>query len=145
VAAIFALESWLHSAAAPPNDAIAHWLSVCRTEVAARVQEAPVKPTDYRRAAKLSCDCRDCRELSAFLADPAEAIHRFRVSEDRRGHLENISRRHGCDLTHATERKGRPYTLVCAKTTASYDKAYRVYTRDQQSLARLEVLSSYRC
>jgi hypothetical protein len=35
--------------------------------------------------------------------------------------------------------------LVCAKTTASYDKAYRVYTRDQQSLARLEVLSSYRC
>jgi hypothetical protein len=144
VAAICALESWLRSAAALPNDAISHWLSVCRTEVAARVEKAPVKPADYRRPAKLSCDCRDCRELSAFLADPTAAVHRFRVSENRRGHLQQISRRHGCDLTHVTERQGRPYTLVCTKTTASYDEACRVYKRDQQSLFRLEALVQQR-
>ena len=139
-AAICALETWLRSASSLRNDAIAHWLAVCRSEVATRVEHVPVRPPDYRRPAKLSCDCQDCRELSAFLDDPEEAVHRFRVNENRRGHLHRIIERHHCDVTHATERKSRPYTLVCTKTTASYDEACRVHERDQQFLSRLEAL-----
>ncbi len=139
VAAILSLESWLSASSTHP--AISHWLDVCRAEVASRIGHAPVRPTDYRRPAKLSCDCQHCRELSAFLDDPNQAEHRFRAREDRRQHLEGIIHRHKCDLTHVTEQRSRPYTLVCTKTTASYDAARKVYERDQQFLSRLEALA----
>jgi len=140
VAAIFALESWLSATSAKPHRAISHWLAACRSELAARVAQVPVKPADYRRPAKLSCNCGDCRELSAFLADPDEAVHRFRVRKERRQHLHQIIDRHGCDLTHITDRRGSPQTLVCTKTTASYEVACQVHERDKQYLSRMEAL-----
>jgi hypothetical protein len=144
VAAIFSLESWLRTASTTPHRALSHWLAVCRSELATRVAHVPVEPTDYRRPAKLSCNCADCRELSAFLDDPDEAVHRFRVRKDRRQHLHQIIDRHRCDLTHVTERRGSPQTLVCTKTTASYEAACRVHERDQQFLSRLEALAQQR-
>lgn len=144
VAAIFSLESWLRAASTAPNRSLSHWLAVCRSELAARVAHVPIEPTDYRRPAKLSCNCADCRELSAFLADPDEAVHRFRVRKDRRQHLHQMIDRHHCDLTHVTERRGSPQTLVCTKTTASYEAACRVHERDQQFLSRLEALAQQR-
>ena len=39
-------------------------------------------------------------------------------------------------LAH-TERKGRPFTLVCTKTTASYERACKTFERDQRNLSRL--------
>ncbi len=140
VAAIFALESWLSAKSTTSHRAIAHWLAACRSELAARVAHVPVKPADYRRPAKLSCHCGDCRELSAFLADPEEAVHRFRVRKERRQHLHQIIDRHGCDLTHITDRRGSPQTLVCTKTTASYEAACKVHERDKKYLLRLEAL-----
>ena len=115
-----------------------------RSELAARVEHEPVRPTDYRRPSKLSCNCGDCRELSAFLDNPKEAVHRFRVRKDRRQHLHQIIERHHCDLTHVTERRGSPQTLVCTKTTASYETACQVYERDQRLLSRLEALEQQR-
>ena len=103
-----------------------------------------MQPTDYRRPSKLSCNCDDCRELSAFLDNPNEAVHRFRVRKDRRQHLHRIIERHRCDLTHVTERRSSPQTLVCTKTTASYKAACQVYERDQQFLSRLEGLERQR-
>jgi hypothetical protein len=144
VAAIFSLESWLRTASTTPNRTLSHWLAVCRSELAARIAHVPVEPTDYRRPAKLSCNCADCRELSAFLADPDKAVHRFRVRKDRRQHLHQMIDRHRCDLTHVTERRGSPQTLVCTKTTASYEAACRVHERDQQFLSRLEALAQQR-
>jgi hypothetical protein len=79
--------------------------------------------------------------LSAFLADPDEAVHHFRVRKERRQHLHQIIDRHGCDLTHVTDRRGSPQTLVCTKTTASYEAACTVYERDTKYLARLEALA----
>ena len=140
VAAILALEPWLSTASAKSGGAISHWLVACRSELAARVAQVPVKPADYRRPAKLSCNCGDCRELSAFLADPEEAVHRFRVRKERRQHLHQIIDRHGCDLTHITDRRGSPQTLVCTKTTASYEAACKVHERDKKYLSRLEAL-----
>src|SRR5215510_7696549 len=144
VAAILALESWLSTAPAKPRGAITHWLAACRSELAARVEHEPVRPTDYRRPSKLSCNCGDCRELSAFLDNPNEAVHRFRVRKDRRQHLHQIIERHHCDLTHVTERRGSPQTLVCTKTTASYETACQVYERDQRLLSRLKALEQQR-
>src|SRR5205823_14007618 len=61
----------------------------------------------FRRAAAISCACADCRELKRFLEDPQEQVHRFRVAEHRRKHLENSIRRGRCDLDLKTERTGR--------------------------------------
>jgi hypothetical protein len=140
LAAIFALESWLAGKLAEPQRAISRWLAECRSALESRVAQVPEKPADYRRPAELSCNCGDCRELSSFLANPDAAVHRFPVRKDRRQHLHQIIDRHKCDLTHVTERRGSPHTLVCTKTTASYDAARQIHERDKANLIRLKAL-----
>ncbi|HPM81543.1 MAG TPA: hypothetical protein PLF81_12635 [Candidatus Anammoximicrobium sp.] len=109
-----------------------------------RTAEAPQKPTDYRRADKLSCKCADCRALSAFLADPDRQQARFPMAKERRRHLHSIIDSNRCDCTHVTERRGRPLTLVCAKTTASHEAACKIYQRDLQNLSRITALERKR-
>ena len=121
----------------PPGKAIAHWLSACRRELQMRTARAPQAPGDYRRDAGLSCKCADCRVLSRFLADPNERECRMPLSKDRRQHLHGIIEANRCDVTHVTERKGRPFTLVCTKTTASYERACKAFERDKRNLSQI--------
>ena len=136
LAAIFKLAPRLE-ALSPPGRAIRHWLSTCRRELRTRTAQAPQAPTDFRRAAELSCRCKDCRVLAGFLADPVERECRLPLNQDRRQHLHGIIERNRCDVTHVTERKGRPFKLVCTKTTASYERACKTFERDQRNLSRL--------
>jgi hypothetical protein len=138
LAAIFALERQLAKRSA--DEAISRWLAACRRELEHRTAEAPQKPADYRRAAKLSCNCRDCRALSEFLADPDRREARFPLAKERRRHLHNIIDRDRCDCTHVTEHRGSPHTLVCTKTTASYDAARKIHERDLKNLSRIAAL-----
>jgi predicted 2-oxoglutarate/Fe(II)-dependent dioxygenase YbiX len=143
LAAIFALERQL--AKRPVTDAaITGWLAACRRELEGRTAAEPRKPTDYRRESKLSCNCRDCRALSAFLADPDRREGRFPLAKERRRHLHGIIDGNRCDCTHTTERSGRPYTLVCTKTTASYQEACGIHQRDSENLRRLGALEEKR-
>jgi hypothetical protein len=91
-------------------------------------------------AAQPACNCADCRALSLFLADPETPVARFPLAEQRRRHLHTQIERHQCDCTHQTERKGRPYTLVSAKTTASYERREKQYRQDRQLLEEIEAL-----
>ena len=50
------------------------------------------------------------------------------------------SRHHRCDLDCRTERKGRPYTLVCKKNTASYQANLATYHQDLEHLAALRAI-----
>ena len=100
------------------------WLRFCRGELESRVAAEPQKPTDYRRAANLSCKCKDCQALAKFLADPEKPQARFPMAKARRQHLHRVIDGHRCDCTHVTERRGNPLTLVCTKTTASYEAAH---------------------
>jgi hypothetical protein len=75
-----------------------------------------------------------------FLDDPKEPVHRFSVAKERRRHLHQVIDHDGCDLTHVTERVGRPFTLVCRKTTASYEAACKVHQRDDKNLRSLKAL-----
>ena len=136
VAAIFALEKQLGKLATP-NVAISKWLGFCRAELENRVAAAPQKPLDYRRAADLSCTCKDCQALAEFLADPEKPQARFPMGKGRRQHLHGVIGSHDCDCTHVTERRGSPQTLVCTKTTASYEAARKIYDRDLKHLARI--------
>ncbi|MFQ5730335.1 MAG: 2OG-Fe(II) oxygenase [Planctomycetaceae bacterium] len=137
---IFALESWLNRKLSRPDPVVSRWLTHCRTELEQRTAQAPTPPGDFRRPDKLSCRCDDCRELSRFLADAHESVHRFPVRKDRRQHLHQVIDGNGCDLTHVTTRTGSPHTLVCTKTTASYEAACKVYARDQEHLKRLRAI-----
>jgi len=114
----------------------------CRHELEKRTAQAPQKPTDYRRADKLSCNCDDCSALSAFLANPDRKQGRFPLAKKRRQHLHQIIDGNLCDLTHVTERCGSPFTLVCTKTTASYEAACKIHKRDLQNLSRIIALEN---
>ena len=136
LAAIFKLAPRLE-ALSPPGRAVTHWLSACRRELRTRTGRAPQAPADYRRDAELSCKCKDCRVLSRFLADPDERECRMPLNKVRRRHLHGIIEANRCDVTHVTERRGRPFTLVCKKTTASYQRACKTFERDKRNLSQL--------
>ena len=136
LAAIFTLGPRLE-APSPPGTAIRHWLSTCRRALRARTAEAPRAPADFRRDAELSCDCADCRALGRFLADPDERECRLPLRQDRRQHLRQTIRHNRCDVSCVTERQGRPFRLVCTKTTASYDRACKTFERDRGNLSRI--------
>jgi hypothetical protein len=101
----------------------------------------PEAPKDWRQDVKLSCACADCRELRTFTLDPVEQIHRFRVRKERRQHLHEMIDLHGLDMTHVTERKGSPQTLVCTKDRRSYNWRCEQYRKDIAALTRLVELA----
>ena len=139
LAAIFKLAPRLGtlSPSGKADKAIAYWLSACRRELKRRTARAPQAPADWRRDAELSCKCADCRVLGRFLADPNERECRMPLAKERRRHLHGIIETNRCDVTHVTERRGRPFTLVCTKTTASYERACKTFERDKRNLARV--------
>ena len=104
----------------------------------ARIAEPLEAPKDWRRNSQLPCSCPDCRDLAHFLDDPAQKTWTLKAAEARRGHVEAMIRQAGCDLDVATDRKGRPYTLVCTKNQASYERRVRQRQRDLETVARLE-------
>ena len=101
----------------------------------------PASPTDWRQDVNLSCSCADCRGLQAFALDPDERTRRFSVRKDRRQHLHQIIERHCLDMTHVTERRGSPQTLICTKDRRSYKRRCEQYRGDIAALASLTELS----
>ena len=107
----------------------------------ARIAEPLEPPRDWARASAIACPCAHCRELSRFLADPDRQRWTFKAPEAGRRHVEESIRRSGCDLDLATDRRGRPYSLVCTKNQASYDRRAQQRQRDLAHLAQLEATS----
>jgi hypothetical protein len=141
-AALTALQPWLKKNVTAPCPALSDWLAACRQQLEALTAEEPQPPADFRRDATISHGCRDCAELKRFLKDPHEQVHRFSAAEDRRRHLEHEVRQHGCDLDLKTERRGRPYTLVCTKNTASYQARLLTFRQNQEHLATVQAMQA---
>ena len=66
----------------------------------------------------------------ATLPDPVERVGRFPLRADLRGHLHQQIDSHRLDMDHETERRGRPYTLVCTKNHASHERRLKEYGQD---------------
>jgi predicted 2-oxoglutarate/Fe(II)-dependent dioxygenase YbiX len=111
--------------------------SVCVEHLRARVAQPLEPPRDWTRASTLTCRCPRCTALSQFLADPSQQTWTFKAAEPDRQHVEGSIRANRCDLDVVTERTGRPYSLVCTKNQASYDRRARQRTADLDALARL--------
>ncbi len=110
----------------------------CIRHLRARVAEPLEEPRDWKRASKLRCRCPHCTELSRYLADPERKTWAFKAVETARRHVEDTIREAHCDLDLTTDRRGRPYTLVCTKNQASYERQVKQRKKDWANLKRLE-------
>ncbi|MDB5309914.1 MAG: hypothetical protein JWO38_4116 [Gemmataceae bacterium] len=142
VAALTRLGPWLGKHLKKPSPALTQWLAACCEQLEALTARTPQPPTDFRRSAEVSCKCKECAELKRFLTDPHEQVHRFRVREDLRRHLQDRARQHHCDLDFRTEETSRPYALVCTKNTASYQAKLKTFHEDQKHLAALRSIEA---
>jgi hypothetical protein len=57
-------------------------------------------------------------ELERFARDPVQREFRIRAKKEIQEVIHKMIDQLGLDMTHVTERKGSPYTLVCTKTRA---------------------------
>ena len=144
----------LHEVLIPDVKAIAGWLPEvpearqsytrlrehCLAQLRAATAAPVLPPADWRRDAELNCKCENCQALARFLADPKTPLARFPLRQELRQHLHVQIEHGGIDCTHVTERKGRPYTLVCQKTNASYERRKQQYELDQMLLEEVSGL-----
>jgi predicted 2-oxoglutarate/Fe(II)-dependent dioxygenase YbiX len=112
--------------------------SACLEHLRARVALALEAPADWTRARASGCPCHRCGELSQFLVDPSQRLWAFKASEPDRRHVEETIRREGCDVDCATDKHGRPYSLVCTKNQASHDRRAKQRNQDLKDLALLQ-------
>ena len=103
----------------------------------ARSATPPEEPRDWSIAADVVCDCELCGKLRVFCQDPVVRQARFPLRKELRAHLHDTIERHGLDLDHQTERRGRPYTLVCTKNRASHKRRRAEYVDDVSHMRSL--------
>ena len=103
----------------------------CIDQLTQRTTMRPEPPQNWKRSAELNCDCDDCHELAKFLEDEDAQIHRFPRRKELRQHLHQPNDYHQIDCAHVTERRGRPYTLIC---TTSFERALKQYKTDGKLL-----------
>ncbi len=129
------LRQLIGSVAANHGTALPSLRQACLQHLGARAALPLEAPRDWNRAKKLACRCPHCGELGRFLADPGRRIWIFKAAEAARSHIDQTIRQARCDLDTATDRRGRPYSLVCTKNQASYDRQVK---QRNQDLADLE-------
>ncbi len=96
----------------------------------ARSARPPEEPRDWTIGANVGCRCEHCSRLRDFCKDPAARTARFPLRKDLRAHLHQTIDRRRLDIEHVTERRGRPFTLVCTKTRATYRRRLAEYAED---------------
>ena len=97
----------------------------------------PKEPRHWKIAADIDCKCDLCADLRAFCKDPGTQAARFPLRADLRAHLHRIIEHNRLDIDHETERRGRPYTLVCTKNRASHKRRLAEYSKDVSWMHRL--------
>ncbi|MBI2377884.1 MAG: 2OG-Fe(II) oxygenase [Deltaproteobacteria bacterium] len=102
--------------------------------------EAPIPPpTDWAQVPNRLCNCRNCAPLLDFLRSPTTQSATFRVAETKRHHLAN--QLEGQDVTLATLREKRPYSLVVTKTRRTFEAQTERRNQDLALVARLLALT----
>ncbi|MGH8017149.1 MAG: hypothetical protein ACREIA_02495, partial [Opitutaceae bacterium] len=127
-----------HASALSPAITIHLWTQ-CAAFYLDRSAAPPAEPRDWVQALSIAGSSRDplLRELERFARNPEAREHRFSASAEKRAVLHRAIERARLDMTHVTERKGRPYTLVCTKTRATYERACARYRSDLTDMRRL--------
>ncbi|MGB4946026.1 MAG: 2OG-Fe(II) oxygenase [Candidatus Competibacter denitrificans] len=115
--------------------------NACLTHLHARIAEDLQPPANWYRDSTLRCQCGYCAELSRFLADPEQQMWTFKAIGGIRDHVEESIRSNQCDLDYITDKRGRPFTLVCSKNQASYDRRVQQRQKDLKDAAQLKAIA----
>jgi predicted 2-oxoglutarate/Fe(II)-dependent dioxygenase YbiX len=127
----------LRAPAIAAHKAVARLIAACLAHLRARIARPLAPPADWQRADTLGCRCVHCTALSRFLADPAQPVWVFRAVAADRGHVEGTIRAAQCDVDTTTEQRGRPYSLICKKNQASYQRRVVQRAKDLRDAASL--------
>jgi hypothetical protein len=111
--------------------------AACLSHLEARAAEPLEAPSDWVRADDIRCKCEPCTALGRFLVSPATETWTLKAAQQVRSHVEGEIKTARADLDVRTEERGRPYSLICRKNRASYER--RVGQR-QQDLADIAAL-----
>jgi hypothetical protein len=111
--------------------------AACLAHLKARAAEPLEAPKDWSRASDIRCSCEHCAALSRFLASPVIETWTLKAAERVRGHVEGEIKAARADLDVRTERRGSPYSLICRKNRASYE---RRDAQRRQDLADIAIL-----
>ncbi|MGE5152720.1 MAG: 2OG-Fe(II) oxygenase [Bdellovibrio bacteriovorus] len=125
------------SGTGPEPPAAARLRAAVLAHLEARIALPLEPPGDWSRPSEVPCGCPHCRGLSRFLASPSEPVWPFKAAEAERSHVAQTVGRAGCDLDLTTDKRGRPYTLVCTKNQASYERRVRQRAEDLKHRTRL--------
>ena len=136
-----ALESAFAAATRPPAELVNPlWLHTAEFYLG-RSENPPPAPVDWAQQVSVGSQrSPELRELELFARDPVRQVHRFRINQQERQTIHQTIEQLGLDMTHVTERKGRPYTLVCTKTRATYERACQQHRSDLADMRRLLAL-----
>lgn len=143
IPALLEIAIWLKKNITTFSPFLHRWLTIIVEEMERRTSNAPQKPTDWRRNSETGCNCSDCQMLAAFLADPTKQTGRFPLSKERRKHLHRIIDSKQLDTTHETQRSGRPFTLVCEKTSDSFVRDQSAHKVDLDQLGRVTAVRNW--
>jgi hypothetical protein len=114
----------------------------CVSYFLGRSEHPPQRPRDWAQPVTVPGRTPQLRELERFARDPELREHRFKAGESVRQSIESRIRELNLDMSCTTERKGRPYTLICVKTLASYEGACARYRGDIAQMRRLSALNA---
>ena len=118
---------------------VASWLASVRQRLEAATATHPCRRPIGLARADLTCQCQDCAELKAFLADRQRSRTHCRPRRLAQ-HLIGIIDRHLCDVKHAWTGTRSPYSLVLTETIGPIDeRAVKRFEVDQKLLSYLPV------
>lgn len=102
-----------------------------------RSGKPPEPPRSWYIKAELGCSCKGCGQLHAFCADAQSQVAKISVARPMRDHLRAKIDVLKLDIDYATERIGRPYSLVLTKNRASYQRLLERYDDDLKHMRML--------
>jgi len=103
-----------------------------------RSSTPPKEPMDWIIDGDEIPDTHDhFRELRAFCQNPVVQIQRLSYKEELRRHLKETIKALRLDIDYETERKGRPYSLVCTKNRNSFERRGKEYLEDKRYIKSL--------
>lgn len=140
VPALLGQEAWLKRNLKHSSPPLQRWLTAIVNELDDRRAHPPQEPMDWRRDSATGCNCADCKELSRFLENPNTPTLRLPLAEKRRQHLHHVIDGKKLDTTHTTDGRGSPYTLVCTKTKASFERALKAHQVDLDQVQKMRIL-----
>jgi hypothetical protein len=109
----------------------------CTGVLEARLDRPARAGDDWSVELREGCSCELCDGLRTFLLDPSQKTLEWPLAQERRAHLHRRIETAELPVTHQTRRRGRPYTLVLAKTDELFERERQHRRRDEADLAWL--------